>query len=143
MDQYSLLREHHAFLDAPFTAYLGVFWTEKKIIAVFGEENPSSIIHEMGHVFASLTEPPKSDEYDFLGWEYAVARYVKLPISDWLHSNGDYQIPSGWTIDDLIDRSKPAYRDNRPPTLRKVILGRLKVARDKGLVVGNIPQAIR
>lgn len=41
--------------EAPFTNAHGLWWKKKIIYAVRGRENVNNIIHEMGHVFASLT----------------------------------------------------------------------------------------
>jgi hypothetical protein len=51
----------------------------------------SHLVHEMAHTFASKHPPDKADDWEFFGWEYAVARYVG-DVETWRRSNVDYQI---------------------------------------------------
>lgn len=79
------------FYEAPFTSYrLGVhhrsktvYWSEKVEV---GE-----VIHEMGHVFASKRPPDLTEEWDFFGWEYILAKKVGA-LKEWTGSTSDYQV---------------------------------------------------
>jgi len=82
------------FYEAPFTKGLGVDW-KNKIIFYTGEVKWSYIIHEMGHVFASNKTPDMSEEWDFFGWEIAVARFIKARMREWRTNQADYNVPYG------------------------------------------------
>ena len=86
------------YYDAPFSDFHGVHWEDKRIYTVKSFESTSALIHEMGHVFASPRSPafdPEADdkfeEYDFFGWEIAVARIVGC-LPSWSRDNKDYQV---------------------------------------------------
>lgn len=82
-----------SFSAAPFAwLSLGVSYKEKIIYAAPGF-NAGSLIHEAGHVFATLKEPLWSNEVEFLGWEFVLARKVDL-LEEWLDSMRDYSISS-------------------------------------------------
>lgn len=50
-------------------------WLAKRVLVARLRAAIQPIIHEMGHVFASLSAPDDSgDEFAFCGWEVAVAR---------------------------------------------------------------------
>ena len=117
--------------DAPFSSHLlGVIYSEKKI--VYAEGPPwYEFIHEMGHVFASTSISSMSKEYDFFGWEYAMARSLKA-VKEWLIGNKDYSVGEG---DDLSAVS--------PKEVRKILKERLSVAVSLGLVVNGEPVALR
>jgi len=81
--------------EAPFTNYNLAAHFRRKIIAF----DPKKIqwphlIHEMGHVFASKSGPHSAacNEYDFYGWEHAVAKHVRGRMSEWYHHNSDYVV---------------------------------------------------
>lgn len=46
----------------------GIDWC-RRVIFYADSTKTSSLIHEMGHCFASEVNPSQGDEVDFLGWE--------------------------------------------------------------------------
>jgi hypothetical protein len=96
-DDFYLLqhRDGTGYESAPFTTFyeLGVIWHKKLIMSERGLMWPH-LVHEMAHTFASKHPPDKADEWEFFGWEYAVARYVG-DVEAWRRSNVDYQIDDG------------------------------------------------
>ncbi len=77
---------------APFSSYpVGVLWSARAIVCPTYVPWPE-LIHEMGHVLACKEHPLESKEFDFLGWEYAVARYIKAPIEEWYENMKNYQV---------------------------------------------------
>ncbi len=75
---------------SPFSAWLGVDYPNKRVYGT-KEADLGEIIHEMGHVFASRRSTNFSEEYDFFGWEFAVAQKVGL-VGEWLESSGNYSV---------------------------------------------------
>jgi hypothetical protein len=125
------------YYHCPFASGLGVEWN-KKIIMYTGEVNPSAVIHEMGHVFASHQTPRHSDEYAFFGWEYAVSKYVRIPFKEWAESNNDYAVGSRCE----------EFGSLKPKEQKEIIEERLQVARASGLLkdtseIKDMPQAVR
>lgn len=118
------------FWGAPFTSNLGILWREK-IIVYTGAHAWSAILHEMGHVFASRKDPTHSEEYDFLGWEYAIARSVG-PLSEWWAGNEDYGTSDGETFGSLSPAKK-----------RALIRDRVAHSRAIGLLDGWTPRTVR
>jgi hypothetical protein len=117
---------------APFCFKLGVDYKEKTIFMVEGAEL-GSIIHEMGHIFASRWCPAESAEYNFFGWEFMVA--VKLGLVDeWLDTTGDYTVGGNKTVE-FCEMTIDEQSD--------LIEERVQHARKIGLVVGEEPIAIR
>jgi hypothetical protein len=79
------------FYRAPFTADLiGILWPKEIIYS--GKVHWASIIHELGHAFATDKIPPISEEWNFFGWEYAMTKLINAPIKEWLAENKDYGI---------------------------------------------------
>jgi hypothetical protein len=122
---------------APFSFKLGLDY-RKKILYFSGECDEDSvghIIHEAGHLLACRKTPHKSDEYNFLGWEMALAIELDL-LGDWLHGQMNYGVINndneGTDLGLLSDEE-----------LSELIEERIDYARSKGLVVGDRPVAIR
>jgi len=72
---------------------MAVDWHEKTVIVAqdLKADNIYGLIHEMGHVFASNKTPNWAKEFDFFGWEYAVATKLGL-LFQWSHGTKDYSI---------------------------------------------------
>jgi hypothetical protein len=116
------------FSEAPFEIGLGINWRQRQVIfeAPVARLPVAAIIHEMGHCFASLKQPDSVEEWDFLGWEIAMARAVGLPMAAWQQGNRDYSV----TLDGC-------YREVghlTPAELAGVAWERLEAARQSGLV---------
>lgn len=98
--------EFFAVLDAddgvtlPYTAGsrrdYASHWQRKIIYAIHGTSHIGYLIHETGHVFADLHHPDsaKCDEWDWLGWEIAVARRIGAWRA-WSQQNGNYHMGDG------------------------------------------------
>lgn len=123
------------FYPAPFsTKNLGVFWSRKQIIYT-GENMPwPDIVHEAAHVFACKVNPNRCDEWPFLGWEYAMAKYLGGPMTDWFKYMRDYVVDG---------RRGDTFGDFSPSRRQLVLQERLRAARSLKLVVGDVPQSIR
>lgn len=141
-EEYDALREHDhpsRLNDAPFSSHsLGVIHSEKKIVYAEDTRGAASksppwyeFVHEMGHVFACTSIPSMSKEYDFFGWEYAMALKFDA-VKEWVDGNKDYSVGEG---DDLSTLS--------PAEVQKILEERLSVAVSLGLVVNGQPIAIR
>jgi hypothetical protein len=121
------------FYGAPFTNHdLGVLWAKKQVV-YSGTVGWPEVIHEMGHVFACRVNPNRSEEFDFLGWEYALAKYIEGPMDEWLRELRNYQIASDGR----------EFGDLSPSERFKFLQERLEIARQKKLVIGDVPQSIR
>lgn len=121
------------FSLAPFSSRdLGVFWRRKQVV-FSGQGDWPEVIHEMAHVFASNKKPDLAEEWPFLGWEYAVAKYVEGPLKDWYSYMRDY----------MISKDGDTFGDLSPSQRHLLCQKRLQVARDLKLVVGDVPQSIR
>jgi hypothetical protein len=131
---YDLVKEQDGYFEAPFTgAQLGILWATKAIYySDFTDAHPYEIIHEMGHVFACAVPPYKSNEYDFLGWEYALCRHVGYSPKAWVIGNRDYGVNDGSEMGGLT-----------PPQVRALLNERMAFARAIGLLQGYKPVAIR
>lgn len=75
--------------EAPFTSAHGVNWIRKIIYTVRDREEVGSIIHEMGHVFADRKPPFNTNEWEWFGWEIAVARSIGA-AREWSKHNANY-----------------------------------------------------
>lgn len=101
------------FFKAPFTEDLiGILWPKEIIYS--GAVHWASIIHEMGHAFATDELPPHSKEWNFFGWEYAVVKLIKAPIKEWLKENKYYAIEKNGirNLGDLSYEEQLNYCDN-------------------------------
>lgn len=136
------------FSIAPFTGAnedLGVDW-KNKIIYFCDSKKPihwGGILHEMGHIFCSTKIPVLSEEFNFLGWEYFIARKLK-GVNDWFSYNSDYVI----TTDDksfshylftITDKYK---KDNRKD-LYKILYNRIDYAKKNRMIINNKPVSLR
>ena len=83
--------DNSGYEPAPFKRGLGVRWAEKEIVAIEGMDWPS-LVHEAGHILASKEPPQRSDEYAFLGWEFALCQHLGLPLREWYEQNRDYSL---------------------------------------------------
>lgn len=116
---------------APFTAWLAIDY-EMKLVYVRSPCNEATVgeaIHEMGHIFASTVGPYASKEYDFFGWEYAVARQLRL-VRVWCEGAFDYSVPS----DDDGRWPNTEFGRLRPDQREALLQERLQAARAKGLL---------
>jgi hypothetical protein len=86
-EQFYYIERTPGVSAAPFIADYAVHYEKRQIFCV----TPIwyYLIHEMGHVFASPSM--KASEYDFLGWEFLLARQLK-GVDAWLRSNADYGV---------------------------------------------------
>lgn len=131
---------------APFSApVLGVDWDNKKIYFLnYNEIGPVNLIHEMGHIFASLIEPTSSTEWDFFGWEYLLALQIGLSESDFFYYNSDYQVfyhDVGRLNRNEKDTIAISTLNNRE---RKILIDNAIIrATTCGVIVNNKPIAIR
>lgn len=88
---FKKIQERPDFFHAPFTnRKLGVDWRRRYIIGV--DLYWPEVIHEMGHAFTTLDDPNSSDEFDFFGWEYQLAKFIGADVGEWCESNESYQI---------------------------------------------------
>ena len=81
--------------DAPFTSHdLGVDFGRKLVMysSRCGVVPWPEVIHEMGHIFATSENPLDCDEWEFLGWEWAVCLYIKGDQKVWKDYLADYGV---------------------------------------------------
>lgn len=128
---------------APFSQFFSVDYLRCKVyydpdVFQYSSET-AGIIHEMGHVFACHDSPLQSEEFDFLGWEWVLAREVGL-LSEWCASMRNYSLNSqgddfgNISIDDQTEliESRVAHAcelglivDDEPVCIRDVVKGKL------------------
>lgn len=83
------------FYHCPLSSYLGIDWIKVQLVGVRSNLNVGAVIHEMGHLFASNTNPSDTDtEFDFFGWEIALARELRC-YSLWSTDSANYIIDDG------------------------------------------------
>ena len=78
----------------PFSHHLAIDHKAKHVYYtphLPGITDLGGIIHEFGHVFATLEDPNTAEEYDFLGWEWLLALEVGLR-DEWLLSMDNYSL---------------------------------------------------
>lgn len=141
-EKYKTYRALDDYSESPFSSHsLGVHWEQKLVVTV--DAPWDEVIHEMGHVFACLKTPRKSDEYEFFGWEYALALAIKANAEIWCKGNRDYQL-SG-VSPEVGGQKHVCYEFGHltPKQKEWVLTERLEHARKTGLVINNEPQAIR
>jgi hypothetical protein len=118
------------FYEAPFVslpARLGVQWARKIVACVPSSGiHPCGVIHEMGHVFASAKSPDYADEYEFLGWEWAMAERIGMSRAEWQLGNKDYSLEfkASWSQIGLLT----------PQGLGRLLADRTRAARKAGLL---------
>lgn len=148
VEQFELLEDHDdAVSSAPFNTHLACNWDLKEVYiqdsAVTCLRTLAEVIHEMGHVFACTEAPLKSEEVEFIGWEYSVA--LELGLDDqWLQSMASYGI--GGYIQKILGPSKTPRGEFGDLTLdeQMELLEEMcfRAERD-GLLQRGIPVAIR
>lgn len=131
-------KEKPTFFAAPFTNWpLGIAWDRKRVYyTAAGRLKWPAIIHEMGHCFASARNPWKSDEFSFLGWEWAVVSCIGASQTLYLKDNAIYQLGSAVAEASELGMLPPRRQ-------REFMNEQLQEARKAGLVRGCKPLAIR
>ncbi len=121
---------------------LAIEW-EQKVLHYAPHAVWPEMIHELAHILACTTAPPKSDEWSFFGWEYQVAWHLSghdtRAMSEWRKNNSDYSV--GVTIvSDMFD----TVSELSDKQFRIVMDDRVSEARtNKLLNPRGIPLAIR
>ena len=129
-------RQGYAEFPISHVGQYGVHWESKRVFVVADGARVQPVIHEMAHVFASLTRPDWCNEYAFLGWEIALARQVDA-YAAW--SRGMCQV--GYTVENEGGTEWAALTRGERDA---VIDDRLEHARRIGIVDENLrPRAIR
>lgn len=78
---------------APFTACLAIHWEAREIHYYPVDAVPWPLmLHEAGHILCSTDKPDDSEEIEFLGWELAVVKKLRLPMRHFQGSNREYGI---------------------------------------------------
>lgn len=95
---------------APFDPYLAIEWDRMEMW--FADPDPGPIIHEMAHLFACQVPPEHADEFDFFGWEYALARKVR-GVGEWMKSNREYGIAPDQEFGTMTKRQRKQVLDER------------------------------
>lgn len=128
-EQYYYLGRQAGVSEAPFAVELAVNYEKKAIYCVA----PAwyELVHEMGHVFASRKSPRQSNDFDFLGWEWMLARQLK-GVRKWIEGNADYGVNPEEDLGDLT-----------PIQVRKLLQERLDDAIQQGIVVKGRAVSIR
>jgi len=133
-------KDWEGLTTAPFTDAHGLHWRKKVIYAVRGREEVGSIIHEMGHVFCSQHHAECycnkcPHEWDWFGWEIAVARRIGASRT-WSRHNKNYQ------IDDAPIFSQ--WESLSSKRRREVVTDRLAYAKKIGVLTPtDVPRSIR
>lgn len=128
--QMDAMLDADGFWPCPFDSRLGVLWREKVVLYSNRPQWPN-ILHEMGHIFASVLPPPACTEWDFFGWEYAIAHDLR-GVRAWNASNADYSVDGSTDFGALTRREKD-----------DLIVDRILAAENAGLIVDGKPVAIR
>jgi hypothetical protein len=122
--------------ESPFTSAYGLHWRRKIVYVVRGREEVGSVIHEMGHVFADVHHPEdrKCHEWDWFGWEIALARQISAGQT-WSRHNSNYATREGGGGDWGTLSAKRR---------RAVVADRLAYARKIGVIDTNdCPRSVR
>lgn len=132
-DKFKNLRNKNLVGVAPFVKYnLGVDY-DNKIIYYTDNSHWGHVIHEMAHVFASTKPPSTSDEASFIGWEFAVTKYLHLDIDDWCNQLSDYIIDDNLSFKELSTEQRYIFLNER-----------YNFSLSEGMISGcGIPQSIR
>lgn len=92
--QFRDVSEKAHFDVAPFTCnQIGIKWKAKQVV-YSNPVNVPDVIHEMGHVFASISPPDLTAEWPFFGWEYLLAKKFNI-VKEWRLNNDQYTLPNG------------------------------------------------
>lgn len=137
------------FSVAPFAGAnedLGIDWNNK-IVYFCDSEKPmhwGGILHEMGHIFCSVRPPNSSEEFNFLGWEYFIARKLK-GVNDWFSYNSNYIVTNnsenkdfGYYLTDISEDKTEGRKD-----LYKILYDRLNYAQNNRMIINNKPMSLR
>lgn len=132
-DKFKNLRTKNVVGVAPFVQYnLGVDY-DNKIIYYTDNSHWGHVIHEMAHVFASTKPPSTSDEVSFIGWEFAVTKYLNLNIDEWCNQLSDYMIDTNLAFKELSKEQRDHFLNER-----------YEFSLSEGMISDNgIPQSIR
>jgi hypothetical protein len=133
-------------LSSPFSLKVGLDY-EKKIL-FFNEgqvdEGVAGLIHEAAHIVACPKAPIDSNEFDFLGWELALAIELGV-LHSWIRGMNDYgviqttpSIVDGEMFDEVVHIGSMSEDE-----LSELIEERIDYARSIGIVVGDTAIAIR
>lgn len=116
----------------PFDDHLAIN-TECKILAIHPNNliHPTSIIHEMGHIFAVNVEPESAYESFFFGWEYCLAKKVDLSPKEFWRENINYMIDDN----NLINFSKKQRY--------KFMASCIKIGNEYGIIRKGQPISVR
>lgn len=132
-DFYSLLRDNVLY-KAPFTKEPLAIDYADKVVFHTGVSKWYHVIHEMAHIFACDDLPYKANEFNFLGWEYATAKYIKAPLYQWHHDMFEYHVDKQGTKFGELSKYKK----------RKLLLDRLAYAKELKLIsLEEAPLSIR
>lgn len=123
--------------SCPFSWKMGLDYGNKTLFFTgeCDDESVGHLIHEAGHLLACSKTPEDSEEYDFLGWELALAMELDL-LGDWLHGQQDYTV----TTNDNGSIEIGLLSDDE---LSELIEERVDYARSIGLIRGGSVVAIR
>lgn len=128
----------NAVQPAPFSWKLGLDYAKKTLYfdGACDAESVGNLIHEAGHLVACEKSPEDSEEYEFLGWEIALALELDL-LDDWAYGQQDYGVTTneyegGIEIGLLSDEE-----------FDELVEERIDYARSIGLVVVDRAVAIR
>jgi hypothetical protein len=103
-----------------------------RMVIYHGERlKAAHLIHEMGHLFACGDAVENSEEYDFFGWEWCLARMVGGE-QEWRDDNEHYGINDFRDFGAVMRIEQDDY-----------LYERLDRARELGIVVGETPIPIR
>lgn len=106
-------------LHSPFDSRIGLDWNSRTVFcsydsSIIPSENVEymnniilcGIIHEMAHVFASYYPPENSEEFEFLGWEMALASEIGIDSRTWRDGQENYWLGLNYstTLDKLPDQ---------------------------------------
>jgi hypothetical protein len=134
------------FSPAPFNAGLGCLWKRRVIVwdpwFIRTVADAAEVIHELGHVFASRSPPNDklTNETNFLGWEYALARKLKC-VKAWLAGMRDYGV-AGLPTTTGLGKGFFELGDLTSPQLRELMCERLALAEKLGLTKGGVPVSL-
>lgn len=123
----------------PFDQHLAIDHERKRVL-YRGQPGLGGIPHEMGHVFASTKAPRDSEEWEFFGWEYLIAKRAGV-AAEWFASSMTYQIPrgtDGFRRKRLVDFGALPVREQR-----SVLAERIRFARRNGTIRRGNPVSIR
>ncbi len=98
-DRFDRYYDKTSFYDSPSAYGVGVLLNKKQVICDKKRDvSIATIIHEMGHMFATSSSPNNSKEFEFFGWEYLVAQEIGMSVEQWLEENSDYIVTEGDSI---------------------------------------------